>query len=314
MNQDAARPRPRIWAIAAGAVLLSAIGPWPTARAQNQAWVPAQGHGSVSLAYQHLFVEWHTLSDGTKGKPGTITSRTLFFNLDYGLTDRLALSAGIPYKSNKFEGTGPHDPGSLDHDHGDTLIDDGRYHSGWQDWSLGLRYQWRSEPWAITPFLAYGTPSRDYTTFAHSAPGTGQWRLEAGIAVGKRFAPPRQNLYVQGSYGYAYMEKVDRRVNHSTLSLELGYFLTPQLTARVLVVGQKTHNGFDFPEDFPGRTDDHFFHHDQNLRNDFVNVGAGINYQLNDHYTLFADYGHTVWGENTHLIDYAITVGVSRGF
>ena len=27
-----------------------------------------------------------------------------------------------------------------------------------------------------------------------------------------------------------------------------------------------------------------------------------------------ATYGHTVWGENTHLIDHVVTVGVSRGF
>ena len=30
--------------------------------------------------------------------------------------------------------------------------------------------------------------------------------------------------------------------------------------------------------------------------------------------TLFATYGHTVWGENAHLIDHAVTLGVSRGF
>lgn len=286
-------------------------------RAQTQAWVPEQGHGSVSLAYQQLFIEWHAQSDGARGQPGTITNRTVLLNLDYGLTGRLALSVGIPYKSNKFDASvpgGAHDPRTLEHDHGEQFMDDGRYHSGWQDLALALRYQWRLEPWAITPFLAYGTPTSDYTTFSHAARGTGQWRLEAGVAIGKRFSPPLQNLYVQGSYGYAWMEKVDRRVNHSTLNLELGYLLTPRLSARLFVTGQKTHNGFEFPGDFPNRTDDHFFHHDQNLRNDFVNVAAGMNYQLNDRYGLFGSYGRTVWGENTHLIDYAITVGVSRQF
>lgn len=299
----------------AAAILLTALMPFATAQAQSSdAWVPGRGHGSVSVAYQHLYVEWHTLSDGTKGKPGVITNRTVFFNVDYGLTDRLALSVGLPFKSNKFEGSGPHDPDDLDHDHGNVLLDDGRYHSGWQDLGVALRYQWRNEPWAITPSLTYGAPTHDYTTFAHAAPGTGLWRLEAGIAVVRRFAPPLQNLYFQGYYGYAFMEEVDRRVNHSTLNLEVGYLLTPKLSARMYLTGQKTHNGFDFPEDFPNRTDDHFFHHDQNLRNDYVNIGAGASYQLNDRYALFGNYGHTVWGENTHLIDYAVTVGVSRVF
>lgn len=299
-------------------VLVVALAPFVVAQAQStDAWVPGKGHGAVSVAYQDLFVKWHTVYDGTKGQPGLITNHTVFFNLDYGLSDKLALSVGLPYKSNKFVAKAPggaHDPDTLDHDHGNTLLDDGRYHSGWQDLSVGLRYQWRSEPWAITPYLVYGTPTRDYTTFAHAAPGTGQWKLEAGIAVGRRFAPPLQNLYVQANYGYAFMEKVDRRVNHSTLNLELGYLLTPKLSARVFATGQKTHNGFDFPRDFPNRSDDHFFHHDQNLRNDFVNVGAGMSYQANDRYALFGNYGRTVWGENTHLIDYAITVGISRGF
>lgn len=308
--------RSRANTFAAGMLLPCALIPWQL-RAQSQAWVPEQGHGSVSLAYQQLFIEWHTLSDGAKGQPGTITNHTVFLNLDYGLTDRLALSVGMPYKSNKFDASVPgggHDPRTLENDHGEQFMDDGHYHSGWQDLALALRYQWRSEPWAITPFLAYGTPTNDYTTFSHAARGTGQWRLEAGVAIGKRFSAPLQNLYVQGSYGYAWMEKVDRRVNHSTLNLELGYLLTPRLSARVFVTGQKTHNGFEFPGDFPNRTDDHFFHHDQNLRNDFINVAAGMNYQLNDRYGLFGSYGRTVWGENTHLIDYAVTVGISRGF
>jgi len=121
---------------------------------------------------------------------------------------------------------------------------------------------------------------------------------------------------LQGGVGYTFMEVVEhRRVNHATLTMELGWFATPRLTARLQLVGQKTFNGFDFPDDYPaGQNDEHLFFHDQNLRNDFVNIGAGVDYQLNDRYGLFASYGHTVWGENTHLIDYALTVGISRGF
>lgn len=313
MNRRGHGCRSRACRVAAGMSPLLLI-PWQLC-AQSQAWVPEKGHGAVSLAYQQLLVEWHSQFDGTRVQPGIITNRSVFLNLDYGLTDRLALSVGTPYKSNRFDVRTPggeHDPGKLEDDHGETLLDDGRYHSGWQDLNVGLRYQWRQEPLAVTPYLAYGTPTRDYATFAHSAAGTGQWRLEAGIAIGKRFSPPLQNLYAQGSYGYAWMEAVDRRVNHSTLNLELGYLLTPRLSVRVFVTGQKTHNGFDFPKEFQNRVDDHYFHHDQNLRNDFVNIGAGMNYQLNDRYGLFGSYGHTVWGENTHLVDYAITIGISR--
>jgi hypothetical protein len=288
----------------------------PLAHAQRaDAWVPTKGHGAVSAAYQQLYVRYHALSDGTKNIPGTIRDRSVFLNVDYGLTDRLALDVGLAYKSNRYHGM-PHPVLPDDHDHDEPFIDDNRYHGGWADWNLGLRYQWRSDPWAITPYVSYGVPARDYPTYAHSAVGLGQKRVELGVNFGHRFGPPLQNLYFQGGYGYAFMEVVDhRRVNHSILSLELGYFLTPRLTGRVTVVGQKTYNGLEFPQDYPpGGDPEQQFHHDQNLRNDYINVGAGIDFRFNERYTGFANAGRSVWGENTHLIDYALTVGITRGF
>lgn len=286
----------------------------PIAHAQHaDAWVPSKGSGAVSIGYQHLYVRYHADSRGQRAVPGTIRDRSVFLALDYGLTDRLALNMGVAYKSNRYQGK-PHPP--VEDNHGEQFVDDGDYHSGWADWNVGLRYLWRSDPWAITPYVSFGTPIRDYPTYAHSAAGTGQQRAEIGVNVGHRFGPPMQNLYLQGGYGYSFMEVVDhRRVNHSTLSLELGYFLTPRLTGRFTVVGQKTHNGLDFPEDYPPGVDpEQQFHHDQNVRDDFINVGAGIDYHFNDRYTGFANAGRTVWGENTHLIDYAITIGISRAF
>ena len=50
------------------------------------------------------------------------------------------------------------------------------------------------------------------------------------------------------------------------------------------------------------------------MRNDFLNIGASVDYQLDDRYSLFANVGRTLRGDNTHLIDYALTVGISRGF
>ena len=297
------------------ALVLLTLAPWSATWASTQSGVPGKGHGSFSVAYQDLYIHYHTDGQGNKLFPGSIDNHALFIDFDYGLTDRLALSVGLPYKSNRFNGAKGHNPCRYPDCHGERNLDDRHYHGGWADVNIGLRYQWRSLPWAITPFVSYGAPSHEYVTFSHSALGTGQTRLELGVSVGRRFGPPAQNLYFQGGFGYSFMEVVDhRRVNHSTLNLELGYFLTPRLTAQLRVVGQKTYNGLDLSDYPPGQFDEHFFHHDQNIRNDFVNVGAGLNYRLTDRYSLYANYGHTVWGENTHLIDHAITVGISRSF
>lgn len=285
------------------------------AQAQTQSWVPGKGHGSISVAYQDLFVATHTDSSGNAAFPGSISNHSLFFNFDYGLTDRLAMNVGLPYKSNKFSGRGVHNPASLDTDYGQQFLDDGLYHGGWQNWSVGLRYLWRERPLKVTPFVTFGYPSHDYTTFAHSALGTGQKQLQLGLNVGRQLNPPRQNAYFQVGYAYSIMEKVEsRRVDHSTFTAEVGYFLTPRLSVNLLASAQKTHHGFEFPGDYPNRRDEHFFHHDQNLRNDFINVSAGLNLQASERYSVFASYAHTVWGENTHLIDRAITLGVARSF
>ena len=161
----------RVLALAAA---VASLAPWHAAWAQTQSWVPGKDHGSMLVAYQDLFISTHTLSDGTHGYPGTISNHSLFLAFDYGVTDRLALNVFLPYKAGQFKGPGKHNPGTLDDDHGEGLIDDGHFRSGWQDWRIGVRYQLRDAPLKVTPFIAYGHPSHDYNTFAHSAIGTGR--------------------------------------------------------------------------------------------------------------------------------------------
>lgn len=307
-------PAARCAAVVAWLAFASLL-PWSACLAQTQSWVPGKGHGSASIAYQDLHIGTHTDSHGNPAFPGFIDNHAAFFDFDYGLSDRLAVHVALPFKSNRFVGPGVHNPGTLDDDHGESFQDDGQYHGGWQNWNIALRYQWRDKGLKVTPFVSLGYPTHDYNTFAHSALGTHQRHLQFGVNIGRQFAPPLQKLYFQAGYAYSIMQKVeDRQVNHSTINAEVGWFFTPRFSANLLVTAQKTHNGFDFPEDYPNRHDDHFFHHDENLRNDFVNVGAGLNFQATPRYSTFLTYGHTVWGENAHLIQYAWTLGVSRSF
>lgn len=303
-------------ALGLAAVLVVLVVP---ATARAQAGVPGKGHGSVSIAVQQLYVKYHLDWQGNKIDAGHITSDSVFLNLDYGITERLAINVGIPYVRKKYVGSAPHnfdafDDGHADHVHLDH-IDDGRWQGGWQDVSVALRYNWRSEPWLVTPFLSYNTPARDYQYFGHAAIGTHQWRVEAGVDVAHRFEPPLQDLYFQGGYGYSRTQEIlGIRTDFSTLNLELGYFTSPRWTVRALAVARKTHGGLDFPVDFPRRDDALFLNHDRIQRVDYVELGAGASYQLDDKYSLYGTWMHTVWGENGHATDYGITVGVVRGF
>jgi hypothetical protein len=293
---------------------LAGLGMACAASAQNAVTVPGKGHGEGTIALQNLFIEEHTIADGTRNKVGTITTNSAFLNFEYGLTDRLALTVGLPYKSSKYSGPNGHDPRTLDDDHGQHFIDDGDFHAGWQDISLSLRYAWIRKKWMVTPYVTTGTPLRDYVTFAHAAVGTGQWRVEGGVSAGRQFSGALRNLYFVGGLSYTWLEATDRTVNHATLSGELGWFFNEKLSVHMNVARQKTFNGFDFPQDFPNRTDDHFFYHDMNLRNDFTNIGFGVDWQASDRDRLFLSQGHTIHGDNTHIIKYVLTLGYSRGF
>lgn len=293
-----------------------------TADTLAQAWVPGEGHGNFSVSAQHLFVKHHTTYRGDKLDAGTITSNSLLLGLDYGVTERLAVSVAIPYISKKYVGASPHDPSPFNdgHNHDDQehpLLDDGDYHSNWQDWALGLRWQWRSEPWAITPYLAYNRPSNDYPFFAHAAVGLNMRSLEAGVSVARRFEPPWQDWYFHGRYGYTRTEEVaGLHPDFSSLHLEAGHYFNERWSGRVVLIRHQAHNGLEFPVDYAGlpADDPRRLHHDKLNASRLVDLAVGTGYQINDRYSLYGLASRTIWSENTHATDYAITLGVSRSF
>ena len=331
------RAHPYARGCTAGLVLLTLAcalaAPRPAAaQAQADAWVPGKGHGTFTTAYGDMAVQYHLDYQGNRFDAGRIDSRILFLSLDYGITDRLALTTAIPYIQKRYRGSAGHNPDILEghdddhegeHHHLDKL-DNGDYHGAWQDFGFKLRYNAIPGPVAVTPFVAANMPSHDYLFFAHSAVGTHQKRLTLGVDFGYRFEPPLQNLYAQAGYGYSFVEEnYDVNVDHSILNLELGYAFTPKLLVKLQGNGQKTHGGLEFPIDFtrvvngvtvPDRTSEKWFHHDQILRVDYWNMGVVVNYIVADGWTLLGAYGKTLWGENGHEIQHAVTAGVSYTF
>jgi hypothetical protein len=294
--------------------LLLGLGMACYASAQNDVTVLPKGRSVGTFALQSLYIDKHAGPEGQRADAGTITTNSVFLNYEYGLTDRLTLTVGLPYKSSRYVGLFGHHPEQLLDDHGQHFIDDGDYHSGWQDLSVSVRYAWIQKKWMVTPYLTYGTPMREYVTFAHAAIGTGQWRWEAGVSVGRQFSGKLRNLYYVGGLSYTWLEPTDRTVNHATFTSEVGWFINEKWSVHANLAKQKSFNGFEFPDDFPNRVDDHFFYHDMNLRNDFLNVGLGVDWQATDYDRVFASWGHTAHGDNTHIIRYVVTLGYSHAF
>src|SRR5262245_35718058 len=117
-----------------------------------QAWLPPKGEAWVTLDYSNLYVNSHFWSDGSTIDLGHISSNTYLAVLGYSITDRLGVTAFLPYADAKYTGTGPHM----------FPVDDGERHGSFTDFHLEARYNVFSGSAALTPFVAVILPSHHY--------------------------------------------------------------------------------------------------------------------------------------------------------
>src|SRR5262245_35701263 len=104
-----------------------------------QAWLNASGQGTVSMLYQYGFDRYHVMSRGEAVDRGHTSLQAVMLEVDYSLTDRLAVRLGLPFIEGKYHGTQPHlavrgQPGT------EVKLDDGSYHGGVQDFRFDIRY------------------------------------------------------------------------------------------------------------------------------------------------------------------------------
>jgi hypothetical protein len=291
----------------AGAVLL----PLPLCVAQ--AWTPEKGEGAITLTLQDNFVKKHLGASGEKLDIGHIRAFIAVQDVDFGITDKLAIDVSLPFVLSRYYGPRPHQ----------LPIDNGNYHGAFQDVRMNLRYNVRTRPFMLTPFVALGVPSNSYVYFAHSAAGTLQREYVVGCSAGRGFAPILARAYGQAAYSFVIPEKVmGIRTYRSRLDWDVGDFLTDRLAIRTLGALQIGHSGLNVGHsvvdlgDFPIRNPDNivWFHHDQTSRISFLNIGAAGSFALNKSWSLFAALTTTVWGRNGHALSLGEVFGVSWRF
>jgi hypothetical protein len=262
------------------------------------------------LSYGNTLVQYHLASDGVGRDRGHMQTNFATMGLTYGVSDRLALSAGLPYVVSKYYGPAPH---TLPTDNGD-------FHGTFSDYRIDVRYQALKAPLVLTPFVATIIPSHDYTYFAHSAVGRHVREYLLGTYFAKILDPVVPNTYVQGRYSYAFAQRIlGVRHDRSDVDLAVGHFLTPSLDLRAIGSWAHTHGGIELPpagtpEADALRNSIYWPHHDQLGRESYVDVGGGVGYVLTGSVDVFASYVTTVWGKNSHKIKHGFNVGFSWGF
>ena len=284
-----------------------------------QAYVPAKGEGAVSFLYQGTFVKDHYFGT-TPVDSGQITSKTLLLDVAYGVTDKLAISFGIPWVTSVYHGTSPHplvdNSGPTTVYFGVNPLDDGNYHGTFQDLRFDVRYNVVAKPGlALTPFIGTSVPSHEYTAFAHAAAGQDLKLLQVGMSAAKLLDTVVPGLFVQGRYAYGFSQTVlDISHNRSNADLEVGYFVTPRLRLLALATSQYTHGGIDLVPNGKVVLGNLYQYHDQVSRINFLDLGGGVTFALTDRIDVFGSLLRTVAARNGHAVDHGLSLGLSWGF
>lgn len=288
--------------------------------ASAQAWVPPRGSGSVSLSYQRIDNTGHLRTNGFLAERGQSLDMGLYIEGEYSLTNRLSVAAGLPYVFAKYKGA-PFIPPlpylSNDQCH--------CWQSGWQDFGFTARYNVvhaAAGTFALTPSVSVGVPSHNYNFRGESALGRDLKEVRIAVDAGQRLDAISPNLFVEGRYSYAFVERViDIPNNRSNAGVETTYLLFHRkLAPRGFASWQRTHGGLRLGSpppaslELPGEvnTPERVFEHDRLLRDNYFHAGGGISYSF-PRMDVFASYIAYVSGTDSHA-GRALTLGVSWPF
>jgi hypothetical protein len=304
-----------------------ALGLWvacPSRAAAQSAWMPVKGEASVSAIFQSLNFGGH-FGEGGEKLVGAVPSRAYLgiFQFEYGLSDKLAVTAKLPYIASKFTG----------HDHEPITallraryeefrlanpglevsnLDTGDYYATFQDFNFTVRYNLLERGVVVTPVIGLTIPSHHYRTIGEAAPGQDRVALHTGVNVGRLLDPLLPNAYVHARYTYSFVQKlVGISLDRSNAEFEVGYALTPIVTVRALVDWLRTHGGVPFSQAFEDVF--LFLAHDRLLASRYWHVGGAATISLSDAVDLDGAVVTFPAGSETHY-GMGVSVGLTWRF
>jgi hypothetical protein len=282
----------------------------------SQAWVSPKDQGTVSVLYQYGFDRYHAMSQGEAVDRGHTFLQALLVDVDYSLTDRLAVRLALPFIEGRYSGREPH---LLVRGRPDTVValDDGRYHGGLQDVRFDVRYNVSRTTLMVTPFFQIIVPSHSYATLGHGAVGTAQREYRAGVNLGRQLNPWLPRAYVQGRYAFGMVQEIAQVApRRSYAEFQFGYVLSRRVSVQASTVWNHSHNGIDFINaSFPNYlTDEQYLNHDRISRVSLLDVGVSLSYSITRKANLFVGWGRSITGANTHLRALVLTAGVTKSF
>jgi hypothetical protein len=272
----------------------------------QSAWLPFGGEASVSLNFQSLHYGGHYDETGAKLESvGSIQSYYGIVQFDYGLTDRLAVTARLPYIASRYTGAldepllvfilDKYEEYRRINPSAGTSVDTGAYYGTFQDFLFILRYNLLERGLTVTPVVSVIVPSHDYRTIGEASAGQNLLALQTGVNVGRLLDPLAPDAYVHGRYTYSFVQSYrDIPLDRSTAEFEIGYGITPTIVVRGLANWMRTHGGIPFDEALQDLS--LFLEHDRLLSSRHWHVGAGATVTLTDTLDLDAAFSTFVAG------------------
>ena len=280
--------------------------------------MPPAGVGSITISAQRIDNTGHLLTDGSPPPrplpPGSSVSVSLFVEAEYAITDRLSISAGLPYVGAKWTDPQPPPPFlpylPVDSCH--------CWHAGLEDFRFSVRYNAINRGgFALTPSISLGVPSHDYDFRGEAVIGRDLKETRLALDAGQRLDRISPKLSVQARYSYAIVEQVlDIPNNRSNITLDGAFQFTRKLGAHGFTTWQRTHGGLRIgtltTAPFEVNTKERLLQHDRLLRDNNFRAGGGLSYSL-PKVDLFASYIAYLSGTDSHL-GRAFTGGISWPF
>jgi hypothetical protein len=297
----------------AGAIVLV---PAPAA---GQAFTLPQGVGSVTLATQYYDDTGRRFTDASRLSVGQTETVTILLEADYGVSDRFAVTLGLPYIFARYKDGEPPPP--------IPYVDSDKCHcwnSTFQDFTFTARYRLGDDPWAITPLVRVVQPSHDYNYQGEAVAGFNRREFAVGVSAALRLAGFLPKATLQANYTYSFVERfLDIPNDRANGYVELGYSVSRRLYVHANGTWQQSLGGLRFGSpsgdpfyppgdmyvlDTPEKLQE--FH--RLFRNNYWQVGGGFSYSVGA-FDVFASFTKYVWGTDTHD-GQAYTVGATWYF
>lgn len=297
-----------------------------------------QQRGDASLRVEYQYIGTGNFpTDYFVAAYWTTDSHVLVLSGDYTLNERWTVYAALPYVLKRFVPEAPL-PGLPDGDPHDPtadywvdfippdqrFIDDGDYHGGLQDLSMGLMYRAVDGPaWTVSPYIGFGVPADDYPFYAKAAIGQNLWSIPVGVDL--RFVPYFSDWHFRGNLAYVFSEEpLGYNVDYWLGYLSAGYWFKPNFSMDVFLSTKYLRNGLilpwsytddptfgNYPQDFGTEL---WYHHDRLLRHRILNLGIAFDYFLNEKYQISGSYFETTWADQTNEVDSAFSLALTRYF